>query len=182
MNLASVLVRRRKSTDIKTNKTKPRSNSSAAVAPPQDSLSKPSILSSKLTNSPTNELRSLPSSTKNSPSVAYANPSPALLGSSAGTPKPPDGKSAEPRHKFSTADRTILEELRRNITARSEQFVIKGPNGIEKDSMQWGAQGIGTGKRHHPFGKSEVPYPKNYEREVLDLYAIFVTTSARRRC
>ncbi len=83
--------------------------------------------------------------------------------------------------KFSTADRTILEELKRNISARAAQFIVKGglsgcvkpgfgPNGGDG----WGAAtlgglGIMGGRKHHPFGKDEVPYPRSYERDVLDL-------------
>ncbi|KAJ7600716.1 hypothetical protein C8J56DRAFT_15829 [Mycena floridula] len=72
--------------------------------------------------------------------------------------------------KFSTVDRTILEELKRNIIARASQFVLKGgsANGSLK-SAGWGAQGIGAAKKHHPYPKEEVPYPRNYERDVLDL-------------
>ncbi|KAJ3715384.1 hypothetical protein C8R42DRAFT_631982 [Lentinula raphanica] len=89
--------------------------------------------------------------------------------------------------KFSTADRTILEELKRNISAREAQFVVKGPytnSGNSKNSyksgyggensglgIQFGMGGlVGSGSRkHHPFKKEEVPYPRSYDREVLDL-------------
>ncbi|KAF8645159.1 hypothetical protein AX16_007987 [Volvariella volvacea WC 439] len=63
--------------------------------------------------------------------------------------------------KFSTADRTILEELRRNIIAREAHFVFKGP-GLS-------ASGVRVGKKHHSYPRKEVPYPRNFEREVLDL-------------
>ncbi|KAJ3918521.1 hypothetical protein F5877DRAFT_42441, partial [Lentinula edodes] len=59
--------------------------------------------------------------------------------------------------KFSTADRTILEELKRNISAREAQFIVKGP--LANNS----------GRKHHPFKKEDVPYPRSYDREVLDL-------------
>lgn len=80
-------------------------------------------------------------------------------------------KPKETDLKFSTADRTILEELKRNISARAAQFVVKGGGaGIGSGGpMGWGAQGIGAGKKHHPYPRQEVPYPKNYERNVLDL-------------
>lgn len=90
-------------------------------------------------------------------------------------------KENENHLKFSTADRTILEELKRNISARAAQFVVKGgwagcgkpgfgPGGGEG----WGAGGLGGvgimgGRKHHPFPKEEVPYPRSYERDVLDL-------------
>ncbi|KAF7365119.1 Methyltransf-25 domain-containing protein [Mycena venus] len=71
--------------------------------------------------------------------------------------------------KFSTADRTILQELKRNINARAAQFVIKGgPAGTES--------GLGrtsslrrAGSKHHAYNREEVPYPRSYAREVLDL-------------
>ncbi|KAJ3881759.1 hypothetical protein F5051DRAFT_321253 [Lentinula edodes] len=60
--------------------------------------------------------------------------------------------------KFSTADRTILEELKRNISAREAQFIL-GMGGL----------GVSGGRKHHPFKKEDVPYPRSYDREVLDL-------------
>ncbi|KAJ3992685.1 hypothetical protein F5050DRAFT_883474 [Lentinula boryana] len=89
--------------------------------------------------------------------------------------------------KFSTADRTILEELKRNISAREAQFAVKGPYtnyGSSKNGyrgghgggslglgIQLGMGGLGVsgGRKHHPFKKEEVPYPRSYDREVLDL-------------
>ncbi|KAJ4482032.1 hypothetical protein J3R30DRAFT_2115173 [Lentinula aciculospora] len=89
--------------------------------------------------------------------------------------------------KFSTADRTILEELRRNISAREAQFVVKGPhtnygssdNGYRGGhgggalglGIQLGMGGLGVsgGRKHHPYKKEEVPYPRSYDREALDL-------------
>jgi hypothetical protein len=48
------------------------------------------------------------------------------------------------------------------LTARESQFVFKGPGG-----------GLGRrgekGLAHHPFEKEEVPYPRSYEKGVLDL-------------
>jgi hypothetical protein len=63
---------------------------------------------------------------------------------------------------FSTLDRTILEELKHSITARESQFVFKGPGG---GLGQNGEKGI----RHHPFTKEEVPYPRSYDKGVVDL-------------
>ena len=83
--------------------------------------------------------------------------------------------------KFSTADRTILEELKRNIKAREAQFIVKGGTsgcgkpGFGPDGRDgWGVGSLGGigvmgGRKHHPFHKEEVPYPRSYEREVLDL-------------
>ncbi|KDQ62491.1 hypothetical protein JAAARDRAFT_170906 [Jaapia argillacea MUCL 33604] len=58
--------------------------------------------------------------------------------------------SASRAPDFSTADRTILEELKRNIQARDAQFVVRG------------------GRKHHPFLPGEVPYPRDYDRLVVD--------------
>lgn len=65
--------------------------------------------------------------------------------------------------RFSTADRTILEELKRNIHARNAQFVMKGVGIHLTDGT------ISPGKKHHPFVSKDVPYPRSYEREVIDL-------------
>ncbi|KIP04682.1 hypothetical protein PHLGIDRAFT_36807 [Phlebiopsis gigantea 11061_1 CR5-6] len=51
---------------------------------------------------------------------------------------------------FSTPDRTILEELKKKMKARDDQFTLK------------------NGKRHHPYPADEVPYPRSYERHVVD--------------
>lgn len=77
--------------------------------------------------------------------------------------------------KFSTADRTILEELRRNISAREAQFVLKSSG-----SSKFGASPFSVGKRHHPYPKEEAPYPRSYERDVLDLCVCFLHPSHRR--
>lgn len=45
--------------------------------------------------------------------------------------------------------------------AREAQFVLKGPC--------FSTNGASLGRRHHPYKKEEVPYPRSYEREVLDL-------------
>lgn len=52
--------------------------------------------------------------------------------------------------RFSTADRAILEELKLGAAARKSQFKMKG------------------NKKHHAYLKSEAPYPRNYERPVID--------------
>ncbi|CAL1712725.1 unnamed protein product [Somion occarium] len=59
-------------------------------------------------------------------------------------------ESTEPGFQFSTADRTILEELKSKMKARDSQFQLR------------------CGKKHHIYPASEVPYPINYERDVLD--------------
>ena len=63
--------------------------------------------------------------------------------------------------KFSTPDRTILEELKRGIQARASQFTMKGPRAYPGFELR--------GKKHHAYPQEEVPYPRNFEREVLDL-------------
>ncbi|KAK1232824.1 hypothetical protein PQX77_004050 [Marasmius sp. AFHP31] len=79
--------------------------------------------------------------------------------------------------KFSTADRTILEELKRNLQARASQFVNKGgiPGlnmgdiGAASTFNRGKVGGIGGARRHHPYPKDEVPYPRSFDRDVMDL-------------
>ncbi|KAF7346439.1 Methyltransf-25 domain-containing protein [Mycena sanguinolenta] len=75
--------------------------------------------------------------------------------------------------KFSTADRTILVELKRNISARAAQFVIKGgPAGAaagEGAILGRSASTKRAGSKHHAYNRDDVPYPRSYAREVLDL-------------
>ncbi|KAJ7175947.1 hypothetical protein C8R46DRAFT_1080142 [Mycena filopes] len=83
-------------------------------------------------------------------------------------PRPPfaQGESQDP--KFSTADRAILKELKRNISARAAQFVIKGgPAESGRASSASSLMRLGT--KHHAYTREEVPYPRSYAREVLDL-------------
>ncbi|KAJ3502866.1 hypothetical protein NLJ89_g8695 [Agrocybe chaxingu] len=63
--------------------------------------------------------------------------------------------------KFSTADRTILEELKANIQAREAQFKIMGVG----HTVVGG--GKCAGKKYHPYPKNEVPYPRSYDRLTL---------------
>ena len=65
------------------------------------------------------------------------------------TRKSPKKNGIEHSH-FSTADRTIFEELKYSLFARDSQFVMKG------------------GKKHHARSAKEVPFPRSYERIVLD--------------
>jgi hypothetical protein len=82
----------------------------------------------------------------------------------------PDRHLHPPGHdpKFSTADRTILQELKRNINARAAQFVIKGgpESGLRRAAS---ITSRGAGSKHHAYARDEVPYPRSYAREVLDL-------------
>jgi len=58
--------------------------------------------------------------------------------------------SAPKGARFSTADRAILEELKLGSAARESQFKTKGTD------------------RHHAYPANEAPYPRNYERPVID--------------
>lgn len=68
--------------------------------------------------------------------------------------KKTDGPTSLEQSHFSTADRTILAELKENLTARDSQFARK------------------NGRKHHPYSAKEVPFPRNYERIVLDQYDV----------
>ncbi|KAI0669238.1 hypothetical protein C8Q78DRAFT_203779 [Trametes maxima] len=68
-----------------------------------------------------------------------------------GTSRAIQDESAKNDLPFSTLDRAILEELRQKIRAREEQFVIR------------------SGKKYHAFSPEEVPYPRSYDRQVVDL-------------
>jgi hypothetical protein len=65
--------------------------------------------------------------------------------------------------RFSTADRTILEELKASIRAREAQFELKGVG----HTVLGG--GRCSGKKYHVYPKEIVPYPRSYERDVIDL-------------
>lgn len=58
--------------------------------------------------------------------------------------------------RFNTTDRKILQELKLGQSAREAEFVTKG---LPAQHPQ----------RHHPHSRTQVPYPRSYEREVLDL-------------
>lgn len=60
-------------------------------------------------------------------------------------------ESAKSDVPFSTVDRTILEELRQKIRAREEQFVVR------------------SGRKYHAFPSDEVPYPRSYDRNMVDM-------------
>ncbi|TBU23182.1 hypothetical protein BD311DRAFT_819838 [Dichomitus squalens] len=60
-------------------------------------------------------------------------------------------ESAKSDVQFSTVDRTILEELRQKIRAREEQFVTR------------------SGRKYHAFSPADVPYPRSYDRQMVDL-------------
>ncbi|KAH8104809.1 hypothetical protein BXZ70DRAFT_618872 [Cristinia sonorae] len=68
-----------------------------------------------------------------------------------------------PGLQFSTADRTILEELKQKILAKDAQFQIRNR------------------KKHHPYATVEVPYPTCYDRRVVD-NDIWETKSFQEAC
>ncbi|KAK0201813.1 hypothetical protein DFS33DRAFT_1023858 [Desarmillaria ectypa] len=128
-------------------------------------------------------------------SVVHAGPfvAPPSASQSRSSPNQQGGKGKDKAAKFSTADRTVLEELKRSLNARAAQFVVKnGSCGSGKSAsgtgsgISWGASGLGAvgvfnGKKHHPFGKDEIPYPRCYEKNVLDL-DIWDTHFCRQIC
>lgn len=81
--------------------------------------------------------------------------------SSSSGPSTPAHKPKTNDLNFSTLDRTILQELKLSLTARESQFVLKGPGS--------GMGPRGTGVKHHPYSSKEVPYPRSYDRGVVDL-------------
>lgn len=102
-----------------------------------------------------------------SPSEAYpgAHPASTAATTAAAAAAKAKGKSnaGVADDRFSTADRTILEELKAGIRAREAQFVLKGAG----ETVLGG--GRGEGKKHHVHRKEEVPYPRAYGRDVTDL-------------
>ncbi|PPR04105.1 hypothetical protein CVT24_010678 [Panaeolus cyanescens] len=97
------------------------------------------------------------SSMSSIPSVTSSHGSPSEIQN--GLKSPPASNTM----RFSTADRTILQELKATIQAREAHFVMKGV----------GAPVVGggksKGKKHHCYPVKEAPYPRSYEREVIDL-------------
>ncbi|KAJ6477346.1 hypothetical protein C8R47DRAFT_647080 [Mycena vitilis] len=166
------LLRRRKSTGAK---------------PPHPPAALHSNGSPRPSTSTITPAKSPSSSPRMSPRVLYKTPSsstvrPALSRTPSGavpsisdseTISPPTPQSQfqpppAPDPKFSTADRTILQELKRNISARAAQFVIKG-GPAESGRASSSANAIRFGTKHHAYSREEVPYPRSYAREVLDL-------------
>lgn len=62
------------------------------------------------------------------------------------------------RGRVSNTDRDALEELKAIIRARDSRFTMKGPGVV--------------GKKHHPFSSKDVPFPRYYDRAVLDQYVL----------
>lgn len=57
----------------------------------------------------------------------------------------------------------MLAGIKEGQRAMERQFVIKGVG----HTVLGG--GRSAGKRCHPFSRREVPYPRSYDREVVDL-------------
>lgn len=75
-------------------------------------------------------------------------------------PGPPSKEKQSPT--ISTTDRKILKEPKRNLGPSNAHFVMKGAGVHLTDGT------ICPGKKHHR-DDPKVPYPRNYEREVIDL-------------
>ncbi|KAG6890598.1 hypothetical protein C0995_006574 [Termitomyces sp. Mi166 len=154
-------VRRRKSTSAKT--PKPRFTFFGSPFYPGHPTRFPEGI-----KSPTRSVPKLAHTTSSRSPVPPLDPLPAT--NRHDTPTPP-----QQNLNFSTADRTIFEELKRNLEARDAQFVIKG------EGSSLGSPLTCRGKKYHAFPPERVPYPRSYEREVIDL-DVWETASCRDIC
>lgn len=181
------LLRRRKSTGAKAPQP---SNASHPPNAPLNSHSNGSPRPSTSTNNPSKSPSSSPRVLYKTPSAstvrpplpkASSGPVPTISSVETVTPPTPQAQTPRPQApqsdylavqaqdpKFSTADRTILQELKRNISARAAQFVIKG-GPAESGKLSSSANSLRLGAKHHAYSREEVPYPRSYAREVLDL-------------
>ncbi|KAJ7459936.1 hypothetical protein FB451DRAFT_1405816 [Mycena latifolia] len=184
------LLRRRKSTGAKAPQSRPptsppvASGSGLANGTPRASTS---TNPSKSPSSSPKVLHKIPSAATVRPPLPKASSGPVPTISSIETippPPPPQphalGQAYAQDPKFSTADRTILKELKRNISARAAQFVIKG-GPAESGRATSGASFMRSGTRHHAYSREEVPYPRSYAREVLDL-DVWETMACQKIC
>ncbi|TFK27645.1 hypothetical protein FA15DRAFT_145734 [Coprinopsis marcescibilis] len=162
------LIRRRRSTGSRP--VKGRSNSHSNT--PKPSTRQPSSHSPP-TNGHDHDRIPMPRSAMSSAAISSSDVWPDNASASSEQMVPPSGRSASKRTKstkshgsnanFSTADRTILEELKRNINVRNAQFIMKGVAVHLTDGS------VSSGKKHHPYSPRDVPYPRSYCREVIDL-------------
>ncbi|KAJ6585074.1 hypothetical protein B0H19DRAFT_1108040 [Mycena capillaripes] len=177
------LLRRRKSTGAKT----PHPPNTPPVAYANGSP-RPSTSTNNPSKSPSSSPRLLyksPSASTVRPPLpkTSSGPVPTISSSETVSPPTPTPQSQTPQPqtpqpqflavqaqdpKFSTADRTILQELKRNISARAAQFVIKG-GPAESGRLSSSPSSLRLGAKHHAYSREEVPYPRSYAREVLDL-------------
>ncbi|KAG6915147.1 hypothetical protein DXG01_013042 [Tephrocybe rancida] len=146
-------IRRRKSTSAKAAKTR-----SALFGPPHLSLDPSgsghaSIDSARLSAKSATKLTH---TTSSRPSLPPLTTSPTFTNQDRPLTTPQEDR-------FSTADRTIQQGLKEKREAKEAEFVKKGEGSSLVPALGFG------GKRHHKFPKEEVPYPRSYEREVIDL-------------
>ncbi|KAJ7147045.1 hypothetical protein C8R43DRAFT_1129834 [Mycena crocata] len=178
------LLRRRKSTG-----TKPaRPPTSPSVSLPNGASPRASTSTNNPPKSPSSSpkvLHKIPSASTVRPPLPKASSGPVPTISSMETITPHShalgqvqAQAQDP--KFSTADRTILKELKRNISARAAQFVIKG-GPAESGRAASGASFLRLGSKHHAYNRDEVPYPRSYAREVLDL-DVWETMACQKIC
>ncbi|KAF9485800.1 hypothetical protein BDN70DRAFT_459133 [Pholiota conissans] len=99
--------------------------------------------------------------------AAYPGPHPASTAAATSLKRKGKGRADtvndDTNDRFSTADRTILEELTASIRAREAQFKLKGVG----HTVLGG--GRSPGKKYHPYATDEVPYPRAYGKDVIDL-------------
>ncbi|KAJ7695643.1 hypothetical protein B0H17DRAFT_1054971 [Mycena rosella] len=183
------LLRRRKSTGTKAPQSRP---TTSPPVPSGSGLPNGSPRASTSTNNPSKSPSSSPKVLHKTPSTLTVRPplpkaasGPVPTISSVETISPPVHPPAQEQisaqdPKFSTADRTILKELKRNISARAAQFVIKG-GPAERGRATNGASFTRLGTRHHVYNREEVPYPRSYAREVLD-FDVWETMACQRIC
>ncbi|KAJ6605681.1 hypothetical protein B0H10DRAFT_2076669 [Mycena sp. CBHHK59/15] len=173
------LLRRRKSTGTKTPRppTAPPVASSSTFVNGFPRASTSTNNASKSPSSSPKVLHKTPSASTVRPPLPKATSGPVPTLTLLNTPPVSDPQTPTQDPKFSTADRTILQELKRNISARAAQFVIKGgpvESGRAVTSMR-------QGTKHHAYGREEVPYPRSYAPEVLDL-DVWETMACQKIC
>ncbi|KAJ7134713.1 hypothetical protein C8R44DRAFT_849205 [Mycena epipterygia] len=177
------LLRRRKSTGAKPPNPPVAFGSAFPNGSPRASTSTNNP--SKSPSSSPKVLHKTPSSSTVRPPLPKASSGPVPTISSLDTTSPPTpqpqapGKASPQDPNFSTADRTILKELKRNISARAAQFVIKG--GPAESGRVTSTRFARLGTKHHAYSRDEVPYPRSYAREVLDL-DVWETMACQRIC
>ncbi|KAJ6559101.1 hypothetical protein DFH09DRAFT_519405 [Mycena vulgaris] len=180
------LLRRRKSTGAKAPQSRSPPVASSSAFPAASSRASTSTNNpSKSPSSSPKVLHKTPSAATVRPPLPKASSGPVPTVSSIETTSPPPqhralAQAAAHDPKFSTADRTILKELKRNISARAAQFVIKG-GPAESGRTTSGASFTRLGTKHHAYSREEVPYPRSYAPEVLD-FDVWETMACQKIC